>query len=168
LSLDDPSGGWSSRVVRALIVPSLCYPMVLGIPFLAHNCLVTDYAARTVIDKTSGFDLMNPNTPSPALPFLTPKQRRRAVLDTYEDTLEKKKLVIVELRAYFRDHPRLQCSDPVLPINVAAAIRSRIEHLAYVEKLHDRGEELKSRFQDVFGDIPHIDELPQDITCNIS
>ncbi|KAJ3919868.1 hypothetical protein F5877DRAFT_619, partial [Lentinula edodes] len=168
LSLDDPSGGWSSRVVRALIVPSLCYPMVLGIPFLAHNCLVTDYTARTVTDKTSGFDLMNPTTPTPPLPFLTPSQERRAVFDTYEHTLEKKKLVIVELHAYFRDHPRLQRSDPVIPINVAAAIRSRIEHLAFVEKLHDRGEELKSRFEDVFGDIPHIDELPTDITCGIS
>ncbi|KAJ3878388.1 hypothetical protein F5051DRAFT_328055 [Lentinula edodes] len=124
VSLDDPSGGWSSRMVRALVVPSLCYPMVLGIPFLAHNFLVTDYAARTVIDKTSGFDLMHPHIPSPPLPSQTPKEHRRAVFNTYEDTLEKKKIVIIELHAYFRDHPRLRRSDPVLPINVAAAIRS--------------------------------------------
>ncbi|KAJ3893143.1 hypothetical protein GG344DRAFT_24859, partial [Lentinula edodes] len=168
LSLDDPSGGWSSRVVRALIVPSLCYPMVLGIPFLAHNFLVTDYASRTVIDKTTGFDLMNPHTPSPPLPALTPKQRRRAIFDTYENTLEKKKTVIIELRAYFRDHPLLRRSDPVQPINVAAAIRSRIDHLAYLERLQARAEKLKSRYSDVFGDIPHLDELPTDITCKIS
>ncbi|KAJ3847386.1 hypothetical protein EV368DRAFT_51262, partial [Lentinula lateritia] len=168
LSLDDPSGGWSSHVVRALVVPSLCYPMVLGIPFLAHNFLVTDYAARTVIDKTSGFDLMNPHIPAPPLPSRSPKQRRRDVFDTYEDTLEKKKIVIVELHAYFRDHPLLRRSDPVLPINVAAAVRSRIEQLAVLENLQCRGEDLKSRFADVFGDIPHIDELPTDITCDIS
>ncbi|KAJ3884835.1 hypothetical protein GG344DRAFT_60102 [Lentinula edodes] len=142
--------------------------MVLGIPFLAHNFLVTDYAARTVIDKTSGFDLMNPHIPTPPLPCRSPKQRRRDVFDTYEDTLEKKKIVLVELRAYFRDHPLLRRSDPVLPINVAAAVRSRIEQLAVLENLQRRGEDLKSRFADVFGDIPHIDELPTDITCDIS
>ncbi|KAJ3873361.1 hypothetical protein F5051DRAFT_337791, partial [Lentinula edodes] len=168
LSLEDPSGGWSSRVVRALVVPSLCYPMVLGIPFLAHNFLVTDYAARTIMDKTSGFDLMNPHIPVPPLPSLSPRDRRREIFHTYEDTLEKKKIVVVELHAYFRDHPRLYRSDPVLPINVAAAIRSRIEHLSALEDLEKRSTELKSRFNDVFGDIPHIDELPADITCNIS
>ncbi|KAJ3883948.1 hypothetical protein F5051DRAFT_295070, partial [Lentinula edodes] len=61
LTLEDPSGGWSSRSTRALIVPSLCYPIILGIPFLAHHFLVTNYSARTVMDKTSGFDLMNPS-----------------------------------------------------------------------------------------------------------
>ncbi|KAJ3911442.1 hypothetical protein F5877DRAFT_12058, partial [Lentinula edodes] len=131
LALEDPSGGWSSRTVRALIVPSLCYPMVLGIPFLAHNFLVTDYAART-------------------------------------ETLEKKKSVILELHAYFRDHPRLLCSEPVTPIDVAAAVRSRIEHLSVLDSLQKRGDDIKERFADVFGDIPHIDELPTDITCNIS
>ncbi|KAJ3925313.1 MAG: hypothetical protein NXY57DRAFT_907245, partial [Lentinula lateritia] len=125
----------SSRTVRALIVPSLCYPMVLGIPFLAHNFLVTDYAARTVMDKTTGFDLMNPSRPYPLLPFLSPKECRNESLVTHEQLFEQKKSVILELRAYFRDHPRLLLSDPVLPIDVAAAVRSRIEHLSVLDSL---------------------------------
>ncbi|KAJ3875404.1 hypothetical protein F5051DRAFT_333891, partial [Lentinula edodes] len=168
LSLNDPSGGWSSRSVRALVVPSLCYPMILGIPFLAHNFLVTDYAARTVMDKTSGFDLMNPSVPFPPPIPTTPKQRRAAVVATYEDSLELKKSVMLELHAYFRDHPQLYRSDPVLPIDVVAAIRSRIEHLSVIERLQKWSDEIKNQYADVFGDIPHIDELPSDITCNIS
>ncbi|KAJ3870730.1 hypothetical protein F5051DRAFT_447225 [Lentinula edodes] len=167
LSLDDPSGGWSSCSVRALIVPSLCYPMILGIPFLAHNFLMTDYAAHTVIDKTSGFDLMNPSIPFPPPAPSTPKQRCAAILATYEESLELKKSVILELRAYFHDHPRLRRSDPVSPIDVVAAIRSQIEHLSLVECLQKRGEDIKNQYADVFGDIPHIDELPSDITCKI-
>ncbi|KAJ3846177.1 hypothetical protein EV368DRAFT_53135, partial [Lentinula lateritia] len=168
LSLDDPCAGWSSRSVRALIVPSLCYPMILGIPFLAHNFLATDYAVRTVIDKTSGFDLMNPSIPFPRPTPTTPKQRHQAIVATYEDSLETKKSVMLELRAYFRDHPHLRRSDPVLPFNVVAAIRSRIEHLSVIERLMKRGDDIKTRYADVFGDIPHIDDLPTDITCSIS
>ncbi|KAJ3928719.1 MAG: hypothetical protein NXY57DRAFT_964271 [Lentinula lateritia] len=115
VGLEDPSGSWTSRSVRALIVPSLCFPMILGIPFLAHNFLVTDYAARTVMDKTSGFDLMNPADPCPCPIPLSPKQCRREILSTYENTLELKKNVLRELKCYFCDHPHLLASDPVLP-----------------------------------------------------
>ncbi|KAJ3925471.1 MAG: hypothetical protein NXY57DRAFT_882323, partial [Lentinula lateritia] len=168
LSLNDPSGGWSSHSVRALVVPSLCYPMILSIPFLAHNFLVTNYTARTVMDKTSGFDLMNPSVPFPPLIPTTLKQHRVAIVATYEDSLELKKSVMLELHAYFRDHPQLYCSDPVSPIDVVAAIRSQIEHLSVIERLQKWSDEIKNQYTDVFGDVPHIDELPSDITCNIS
>ncbi|KAJ3831173.1 hypothetical protein F5878DRAFT_729696, partial [Lentinula raphanica] len=79
ISLRDPSKLWRSKTVRALILPSLCYPMILGVPFLSHNSLVIDFAARTVIDKLSGFDLLNPSPvplPSPSVPLPHPKLRR--------------------------------------------------------------------------------------------
>ncbi|KAJ3990270.1 hypothetical protein F5890DRAFT_1470027 [Lentinula detonsa] len=60
LVLEDPLLSWRSCVVRALVVPSLCSSMILGLPFLAYNNLVMDYSARTVFDKTCGFDLLNP------------------------------------------------------------------------------------------------------------
>ncbi|KAJ3924595.1 MAG: hypothetical protein NXY57DRAFT_907940 [Lentinula lateritia] len=168
VGLEDPLGSWSSRSVRALVVPSLCYPMVLGIPFLAHNFLVTDYSSRTVMDKTTGFDLMNPSVPCPCPPCTSPAQRRRNVIDIYENTLEFKKTVLLELKGYVRDHPRLTLSDPVRPIDVAAAVQARIEELSELERLAALGDGIKTRFADVFGDIPHLDELPTDITCNIS
>ncbi|KAJ3915174.1 hypothetical protein F5877DRAFT_24035, partial [Lentinula edodes] len=166
--LEDPSGVWSSRSIRALIVPSLCFPMVLGIPFLAHNFLVTDYSSRTVMDKTSGFDLMNPSACCPRPPCTSPVQRRRQIVASYEETLELKKTVLLELKGYVRDHPNLLLSDPVRPIDVAAAVHARIEELLELERLAKLGDNIKARFADVFGDIPHIDELPTDITCGIS
>ncbi|KAJ3878601.1 hypothetical protein F5051DRAFT_327654, partial [Lentinula edodes] len=168
LGLEDPSGAWSSRSVRALVVPSLCFPMVLGIPFLAHNFLVTDYSSRTVMDKTSGFDLMNPSAPCPRPPCTSPVQRRRKIVATYEETLELKQTLLIEFRGYVRDHPELLASDPVRPIDVAAAVRARLEQLSDMERLAKLGDDIKTRFADVFGDIPHMEELPTDITCNIS
>ncbi|KAJ3805008.1 hypothetical protein F5876DRAFT_52550 [Lentinula aff. lateritia] len=168
VGLKDPSGAWTSHSVRALIVPSLCFPMILGIPFLAHNFLVTDYAAHTVIDKTSGFDLMNPSMPCPHPIPSSPTQRHHEILSTYEDTLELKKSVLLELNCYFCNHPRLRASDLVLPFNVAAAVHARVECLTELDWLHTLGEDVKARFKDVFGDIPHLDELPTDITCNIT
>ncbi len=42
IQLFDPSCVWTSRSVRALIAPGLCYPIILGLPFLAHNSIVLD------------------------------------------------------------------------------------------------------------------------------
>ncbi|KAJ3897254.1 hypothetical protein F5879DRAFT_814104, partial [Lentinula edodes] len=168
VGLEDPLGAWCSRSARALIVPSLCFPMVLGIPFLAHNFLVTDYSSRTVMDKTSGFDLMNPSVPCPRPPRLSPAQRRRNIVNTYEDTMELKKTVLLEFQGYVRDHPKLLLSDPIRPIDVAAAVRARVEQLSEIERLGKLSDDIKHRFADVFGDIPHLEELPTDITCNIS
>ena len=66
LSLYDVSGSWTSKTVRAIIAPSLCAPVILGLPFLEHNNIVIDHATRTVIDKTCGFDLLHlPPLPPP-------------------------------------------------------------------------------------------------------
>ena len=63
VQLHDPSGYWTSRSVHAIIAPGLCAPMILGLPFLVRNNIVVDAAACTVIDKTCGFDLLNPVAP---------------------------------------------------------------------------------------------------------
>ena len=63
IQLHDPSAFWISKSVRMIIAPGLCAPMILGLPFLVHNNIVVDASARTVIDKTCGFDLLNPVAP---------------------------------------------------------------------------------------------------------
>ncbi|KAJ3784436.1 hypothetical protein GGU10DRAFT_388286 [Lentinula aff. detonsa] len=93
LVLEDPEFSWRSRSVRALIVPSLCSPMILGLPFLTFNNLVMDYSARTVIDKSCGFDLLNPVIATPVLPVLAPVKRRRILLRSQQELLKSKKLV---------------------------------------------------------------------------
>jgi len=39
--------------------------MILGLPFLVHDNIIVNAFARTVIDKNSNFDLLNPIPPTP-------------------------------------------------------------------------------------------------------
>jgi hypothetical protein len=71
LKLRDPSSFWTAKSVRAIVAPGLCAPVILGLPFLAHNNIVMDHSARTAVDKASGFDLLHPVPPPPP----SPKQR---------------------------------------------------------------------------------------------
>jgi hypothetical protein len=50
---------WTSRTIRAIIAPKLAVPLLLGGPFLSHNCLVIDHDSRTCIAKDSNYDLLN-------------------------------------------------------------------------------------------------------------
>lgn len=62
LKLYDRQKAWSSRTVCAIIAPGLCSDIILGLPFLAANNLIVDAAERSVIDKLTGFNLLQ--TPS--------------------------------------------------------------------------------------------------------
>ena len=46
LSLTSLDAVWTSKSVKALIAPGLCMPIILGLPFLIHNTVVTDHAAQ--------------------------------------------------------------------------------------------------------------------------
>ena len=59
LQLSSGNNEWTSKPICALVAPGLCSNILLGLPFLTHNNIVIDHAARTAIDKESGFDLMN-------------------------------------------------------------------------------------------------------------
>ncbi|KIM86037.1 hypothetical protein PILCRDRAFT_5110 [Piloderma croceum F 1598] len=51
LQLHDLSSYWSSKTICAIVMPGLCSPMILGLPFLSHNDIVVDASACTAIDK---------------------------------------------------------------------------------------------------------------------
>ncbi|THU88217.1 hypothetical protein K435DRAFT_866508 [Dendrothele bispora CBS 962.96] len=53
LRFDHSSRLWSSRTVHAIIAPSLCSPVILGLPWLVHNCLVADFVAGTLYFATA-------------------------------------------------------------------------------------------------------------------
>lgn len=65
LKLSDPSNFWTSRTVRTIVTPGLCAPVILGLPFLAHNKIVVDHDKRTAIAKDANFDLLHPVAPPP-------------------------------------------------------------------------------------------------------
>jgi len=149
--------------VRALIAPSLCAPVILGLPFLLHNNIVIDHALRTATDKVSGFDLLHPTPPT------APKPPRRKLKEFFHDLKEDRKLLVAELkmvcverRAMF-DHKL----EEVKPVDLVAAVRDRIEALNTQEQLDRLSDAVKEKYLDVFSPIPHLDDLPTDVYCRI-
>jgi len=59
---------WTSKVIHALVAPGLCMPIILGLPFLIHNDIVTDHAERSCVDKKTGYNFLNPAPVSPPPP----------------------------------------------------------------------------------------------------
>ncbi|OJT13288.1 Transposon Tf2-12 polyprotein, partial [Trametes pubescens] len=79
-----------SRSVRALVVPSLCSPVVLGTPFLSRNKLLVDLANRALWDPASARDLCSPSMPSPAVALPTrPRDRAAARAERRNDAHER-------------------------------------------------------------------------------
>ncbi|KAF8905120.1 hypothetical protein CPB84DRAFT_1845198 [Gymnopilus junonius] len=73
LSITTLDNAWTSKTVHALVAPGLCMPIILGLPFLLHNKLVIDPDSCTCIDKTTGYDLLNPPVIVPQYHHLCPK-----------------------------------------------------------------------------------------------
>ena len=92
LKLYDPSNYWQSQTICAIITPTLCAPVILGLPFLVHNHIVIDHAEWTVIDGKSGFDLLNPKPPAVPAP---PKTKLK---DIFTRVMATCKLVAAELK----------------------------------------------------------------------
>ena len=74
-----------------MIAPTLCAPILLGLPFLSHNQIVIDHTTRTAVDKTTGFDLMNPG------PIPKPKPTKHKTRDIVFQQHRAKKAMIHEL-----------------------------------------------------------------------
>jgi hypothetical protein len=63
LKLHDRNDWYSARIVRAIVAPNLCHPVILGLPFLSHNHIIVNAHDHTAIDSTCMFDLLNPVPP---------------------------------------------------------------------------------------------------------
>jgi len=137
--------------------------MILGLPFLVHNDIVVNAAARTVIDKKCGFDLLHP------IPPLRPPPPKQKLKDFFKDLQQDRKLMVAELNMVCHDrrqHMEYKFEE-VKPVDIVAAVRQRIEVLAAQKELERLGDQMKSDFVDVFSEIPHINELPTDVYCRI-
>jgi len=163
LSLTPLDAAWTSKSVKALIAPNLCMPVILGLPFLIHNTIVTDHAARTCVDKTVNYNLLNPPPVSP------PPPPKLCLHEQLAETKADKKLMLVELvlvcNNKFKDQKL--CPQVTENFNIAGAICDRIEILATVESLAKRDAEARAEFKEVFEPIPHVDELPTDLYAPI-
>ena len=138
---------WVSRTIQARIAPGVCNDLILGTPFIYKNYLVIDLRARTLIDKRTGYDLLNP--PRRASPQQRPssaKTRLQHILDNPKPT------------------PALETVAAALPLELMAAVKDRIETLTLQAELTERDAEMRKKFMDRFpADIPHVDHLPTDV-----
>jgi hypothetical protein len=148
---------WSSRSCKAIIAPNLCAPLILGNAFLTFNHFVLDHELRTCIDKSTGFDLLNPvSTPRT---IVKPKPRFGPELK------KKQKAVVADIKSLFpRTRAALDkraCVHEACPI---AAVRTRIKLLVTQEQLRLKDAEFKERYLDLFPpDIPDVSKLPDDV-----
>jgi len=75
LSPSSVNHDWTSRTIRAIVAPKLAVPLLLGGPFLSHNCLIIDHDSRTCIAKDSNYDLLNPIKYEPKAEVQIPSRR---------------------------------------------------------------------------------------------
>ncbi|KAH9939459.1 hypothetical protein B0H21DRAFT_698417 [Amylocystis lapponica] len=65
LHVSSPNFAWSSVTCHAIIVPSLCSPVILGRPFLKSSHLVVDHNCDTIVDKRTEQNILDTTPPAP-------------------------------------------------------------------------------------------------------
>ena len=162
-SISSLDNAWTSRTVFGIVAPGLCVPLILGLPFLTKNSIVIDHAARTAIDKNSGYDLLNPTVIKP--PRSPPLKLREQI----KLTKEHKKNVLTDLVAVCKERIRkgILHFKEVQEVNCLGAVRQAIERLSAEERLVRLGKKVKTDFPDIFKPIPHVDMLPSDYVARI-
>jgi len=156
-SLSSLNSAWSSRTCKAVVVPNLCADFILGLPFLTFNKIVIDSEKRTVIHKPSGLNLMDKNSDVQrrSLRKFTPlSKRRRAIAQIHKTVIAELKVVCDKRRNLYDEVPQSP------PYSFIASIRSRVESLAYQEKLKRHDSNARTLFADIFSPVPHVDRLP--------
>jgi len=158
LSCTSLDQNYTSRTVRAIIAPNLCTPLLLGGPFLQHNRIIIDHELRTCITKDADYDLLQQgqthSVPVKRVSSWGPELfwMKRNVINELKEKLPEWKTIVEN-----------EC-EPVKDVDVIAAIRARIDTLAYQEEMKKLDELYKQRFKDRFPtDIPHNDTMPSDV-----
>ncbi|KAL1761794.1 hypothetical protein FB107DRAFT_177679, partial [Schizophyllum commune] len=179
LSLQDRSLSFQSHTVKALIVPSLHVPLLLGLPFLALNDFRISYSLRhassshspvfdpSVVCMHTSFDILHPPRlpapPASAPSRLSPKDRRIQICRDRLAVVSELNETLATRRAACDAH----ASSPRHPSQFVCAILETIETLEHKAKLEAMSEEIKSDFKDVFGPIAHVDDLDETHLCKI-
>lgn len=60
LAVSSVDQDWTSMLVCAVVTLNLCFPIILGLPFLKVNKIVIDHNDGTVVGKQNQYDLLNP------------------------------------------------------------------------------------------------------------
>jgi hypothetical protein len=161
LSVTSEDGLWTSQTVHTLVALNLCTSVILGLPFLTHNCIVTDHAAHTCIDKHNNYDLLNPG------PLPMPKLKKLKLREHLKIVHADCKLLLAELKYVLCACRQLMTFDYVKPIDIVGTIKAQVETLTHLADLMQHEDHLKAEFCEIFELIPHVDMLPTDVQACI-
>ena len=116
LSLDEH---FCSKSVCALLALNLCMPLLLGMPFLSHNCIVIDHELHTCIAKNNNYNLLHP------LPIqwaaTSPQSDRdlkKCMYDYWQRLANELKYTLPELKDIIDE-----ACEPVKEVDVVATIK---------------------------------------------
>lgn len=141
----------------------LCVPLLLGLPFLSMNHIVADFKLCSAIDKTNGYDLLHP-------PVLKHRNKLYDSKINMAKVKEMKKVVLSELVEVVCKHCLAEgkmVPEFIKPLDVAGIIKEHIEVLSFQRKVETIEKCLLKDFSDVFQPLPHVNNLPQDVTAKI-
>ncbi|OJT04019.1 Transposon Tf2-7 polyprotein [Trametes pubescens] len=165
---------WSSVSCRAIVVSSLCAPVILGKPFLVANHIVEDHHSNCLIDARTSTDLLCHTPPTPPVPPPSVIEHRVAAAELIvaadDAPLTDHHRFLREMHAKTRVH-RHACdnnpasSSPTTNIApITAAVRECVERLVHADTLVKANTAMKLTFADLFpDDIPPLNQLPDDV-----
>ncbi|THG94211.1 hypothetical protein EW026_g7216 [Hermanssonia centrifuga] len=90
---------WLSISVLAVVVPDLCSPVILGLPFYNRNKLFVDPEFSTMIEKVTGRDIMSPLPVKPH-DSRTARERRQdeRAVQLHHDELAQENIILEDMR----------------------------------------------------------------------
>ena len=153
---------YATHTVWALITPSLCHPIILGLPFMHHNDITINVQHGSAIDNNHSFNLLNPTSRPVPIPKCTLK-------DSIAINIENHKHFMHELQttcACIRPLVEARCEKLSKP-NFITAICEHIEQLLGQEILTKLNDDVKDTYVNIFWPIPHVDEMPDNVHCKI-
>ncbi|KAJ7120479.1 hypothetical protein C8R43DRAFT_900788, partial [Mycena crocata] len=165
LRVTTPDQAWSSSTVRFVFGKRLCAPLILGLPWLERNKIDIDHDLRTVIDKCCGYDLLHPPPTKEALKRKLKLREKLRATQMDHKQMVKELQIVCENRC--REVEDKDLFENVKVIDPIAVIRDRIEVLAHWEELQERAAKIKKEYSCLFEPMPHVDQLPTDVLCEI-
>ena len=154
---------WTAQVVRAIVVPKLAYPVLLGGPFLKSNKIVIDHEFDRVAAKDDGYQLL----PAPREVVVEEERAVDGGASHLGDGRGGMAAVLEELRD--RTAERKGCVDEASTTTTslkhfARTLDNRIHILAVLDDLSTHEREVREEFKDRFPtDIPHVTRLLDDV-----
>jgi hypothetical protein len=164
--LSSCDGRWRSQVVRALVVQHLHLDLILGMSFLTANKIVVDAELRSVVAKDSGYQLLQPLTPTSSIP----NRRQKNLKEFWSREAEKRMAREQEWKPIFFE--LLKTTRRIRPLPARyfsfALLQQRIHDLAYQQSLREKYQHVEAALKQEFCDrfpteLPHVDTLPHDV-----